>query len=95
MITAAMRRYFPATPNSLFFCAVILSAWLGGFGPGFLASLLSSAAIVFWLPPPLLITPSVVGELPRFIVFLLASFFIAWLSSRQKRRPGRTSAGAR
>ena len=35
-----------------FFPAVILSAWLGGFGPGLLAILMSAMAVAFWLPPP-------------------------------------------
>jgi PAS domain S-box-containing protein len=85
IITDQLRHVFPSTPNSLFFCAVVLSAWRGGFGPGVLASFLSSAASIFWLPPPSLSAPSVGGELPRFSVFLLASFFINWLCSRQQR----------
>ena len=85
IITDQLRHRFPATPNSLFFCAVIVSAWLGGLGPGLLASLLSSTAIIFWLSPPTVASPNLASELPRFIVFLLASFFITWLCNRQKR----------
>jgi PAS domain S-box-containing protein len=85
IITAQIRHIFPATPNSLFFCAVILSAWLGGLGPGFLASILSSTVIIFWLPPPSLPTPSLGSELPRFFVFLFASCFVTWLCNQQRR----------
>ena len=46
----------PASAGNLrlmtFFPAVILSAWLGGFGPGLLAILMSATAVAFWLPPP-------------------------------------------
>ena len=35
-----------------FFPAVILSAWLCGFGPGLLAILVSATAVAYWLPPP-------------------------------------------
>jgi len=34
-------------PASLFFCAVILSAWYGGVGPGLLATVLSSLGFLF------------------------------------------------
>ncbi|HSY16881.1 MAG TPA: PAS domain S-box protein [Candidatus Acidoferrales bacterium] len=85
IITAQLRHMFPATPNSLFFCAIIVSAWIGGWGPGFLASILASTAIIFWLPPPASINPTVAGEVPRFLVFLLASVFISSVCSRQKR----------
>ncbi len=46
----------PASAGNLrlmtFFPAVILSAWLGGFGPGLLAILVSATAVAYWLPPP-------------------------------------------
>ena len=38
--------HLESAPVSLFLCAVMLSAWLGGVGPGFLASVLS--AVVFY-----------------------------------------------
>src|ERR1700688_1919997 len=33
-------------------CAVIFAAWLGGFGPGLLASTLSILAVHYYLVPP-------------------------------------------
>ena len=51
-IKELLRTYFDPTPNSLFFCAVVLSSWLGGLGPGLLASSLSVALIDYILPPP-------------------------------------------
>jgi K+-sensing histidine kinase KdpD len=38
------QRWQSVTHVSLFFCAVIFSAWFGGLGPALLASLLSVAA---------------------------------------------------
>ncbi|HEV2694976.1 MAG TPA: PAS domain S-box protein [Verrucomicrobiae bacterium] len=85
ILTAQLRRVFPTVPNSLFFCAVILSTWLGGWRPGFLTSILSSAAILFWMPPQSTTIHTAAGEVPRFLVFLLACCFISWLCNRQKR----------
>lgn len=84
IITDGMRSVWPATPNGLFFLAVILSAWLGGWGPGLLASVLSSVVIVFWMPPPLTAVPNLVNETPRFLMFVGTTAFISWTCSRQK-----------
>ena len=85
IVTATLRRMFPATPGALFFCAVILSAWFGGWGPGVFASILSTVASIYCLPPPLFTGPSAGSMIPRFIVFLLAGLFISWICSEQKR----------
>ena len=84
IVTIGLRQLYPSAPSSLFFCAVILSAWLGGWGPGALASLLA-CVIVRFLLTPLLPNQGMGGMAPRFVVFLLTSLFISWISSRQKR----------
>jgi K+-sensing histidine kinase KdpD len=53
MLTDWLREYFQGTPNAIFFCAIILSGWYGGFGPGVFSSLLSVLAIKFYIEPPL------------------------------------------
>ncbi len=40
-------------PVSLFLCAVILSAWFGGVGPGLVATLLSALAFNYYFLPPI------------------------------------------
>jgi PAS domain S-box-containing protein len=82
--TVLLRKIFPGLPDLLFFCAVMLSAWRGGWGPGLLASLLSSGVFVFWLAPPVVIRGDLWGEAPRFLMLLFASVFISWLCSQQK-----------
>src|SRR5437773_5667742 len=37
-ITQLLRAYFETTANSLFFCAIVISSWFGGLGPGLLRS---------------------------------------------------------
>jgi PAS domain S-box-containing protein len=85
IVTVELRKLFPAIPSSFFFCAVILSAWRGGLGPGLLASILSSTIIIFWLPPPSLTSPNAGSEIPRFLAFLMASYFISWSCNQQRR----------
>ncbi|MDB6015740.1 MAG: nodV1 [Pedosphaera sp.] len=79
ILTWGLKQLFPATPNALYFCAIIFSAWLGGFGPGILATILTGAAVHFTPPasPPLL--------MPRYLVFLLVGVFISWLMERERR----------
>ncbi len=75
ILTWLLRHPFPDLPSSLFFCAVILSAWLGGLGPAFIASFLSSTTIILWLPWQVVVAPTVANEIPRFLIFLFASLF--------------------
>lgn len=44
--------YLEPTPTSLFFVAVMVSAWYGGLGPGLLATLLSTLAINYFYVEP-------------------------------------------
>src|SRR5262245_35922992 len=82
--TQLLRAYFEPTPNSLFFCAIIVSSWLGGLGPGLLASLLSVAVIDYHFASPHILTASA-GDLPRTMVFLSSAAVISWLRSEERR----------
>jgi PAS domain S-box-containing protein len=84
-VTAFLRKIFPGLPGSLFFCAVMLSVWRGGLGPGLLASILSSAVFVLWVAPPAPIPATPWHEVPRIVMLLFASLFISWLCGQQKR----------
>ena len=42
-------------PVSFFLCAVILSAWFSGVGPGLLATALSALAFYYYFPPHLFV----------------------------------------
>jgi C4-dicarboxylate-specific signal transduction histidine kinase len=78
----AVSSHFPGLP--LLFCAAIFSAWFGGLGPGMLAALMSSGAIALNLVPPPSPGNSLASELPRFLSFSTAVFFVSWLSGRQR-----------
>ena len=85
IIKELLRTYFDPTPNSLFFCAVVLSSWLGGLGPGLLASSLSVGLIDYHFTSPYYTTALSAEDLPRMIVFFLSAASISWLSASQKR----------
>ena len=84
-ITQLLRTYFEPTPNSLFFCAIVVSSWFGGLGPGLLSGLLSVGVIDYYFIFPrytLGVTPE---DVPRLAVFLVSAASISWLSGGQRR----------
>lgn len=86
VVSKPLRELLPGLPGSIFFCAVILSAWKGGWGPGLLASVLSSVAYVLWVGPLLeSAAPTWWNQLPQFLLLFCASLFISWLCSKQKK----------
>ena len=85
IIKELLRTYFDPTPNSLFFCAIALSSWLGGLGPGLLASSLSVGLIDYHFTSPYSTLELNAEDLPRMIVFFLSAASISWLSASQKR----------
>lgn len=77
--------YLTAAPVSLFICAVMFSAWFGGFGPGLLATVLSVLAFQYYFVPPIHSFAVEIAEIPRVVVFALAAFFVGSLSAGQRR----------
>jgi PAS domain S-box-containing protein len=76
---------------SLLLCAVIFSAWLGGFGPACLAIALALFAFHYYLVPPINSfawkNPSFdvgISEVPRLILFSITSFTVALVISAQR-----------
>src|SRR5215831_1950210 len=83
--TQLLRAYFEAAPNALFFCAIVLSSWLGGLGPGLLASLLSVGIVDHHFTYSHYTLATSAGDLPRMMVFLSSAAVISWLSGEQRR----------
>jgi PAS domain S-box-containing protein len=71
-------------PVSLFLCAVMFCAWYGGVKPGLLAVGLSILAFKFYFVSPLHSLNIETNSLPRYLIFVLAMFFIAILSAAQR-----------
>jgi PAS domain S-box-containing protein len=68
-------------PGTLYLCAVMLSVWVGGLGPGLLASVLSILAFRYQLRHSLVPT---LREMPEFIVVFLSNILIALMSAAQR-----------
>src|SRR5437667_9548241 len=71
-------------PVSLFLCAVMLSAWFGGAGPGLLATALSAFAFYYYFLPPIYSLHAKPGEIPRLLVFMVSALFVGSLSIAQR-----------
>lgn len=76
--------HLEAAPVSLFLCAVILSAWFGGVGPGLLATTLSILAFDYYFLPPIHSLDAKPAELPRLIVFTVSNVLVGSLTAAQR-----------
>jgi PAS domain S-box-containing protein len=82
----AVDRFLQTAPFvSLFLCAVLLSAWLGGIGPGLFATGLSILAFDYFFITPVhsLLVGS--GGTLRIALFAITALFVVWVSAAQKR----------
>jgi two-component system, LuxR family, sensor kinase FixL len=84
-------RLFPEPPErfvhgvTLLYAAVVLSAWLGGVGPGLLAALLAAVVVDVFITPPLHSITLDFDFLLRIALFALSAVLVGWLSFRRRR----------
>ncbi|HKA62394.1 MAG TPA: ATP-binding protein [Methylomirabilota bacterium] len=84
-------RLFPEPPErfvhgvTFLYAAAILSAWLGGRGPGALAALLAALVVDIFITPPLYSITLDWDFLLRILVFTLSALLVGWLSVRRHR----------
>src|SRR5229473_2988459 len=71
-------------PVSLFLCAVILTAWFGGIGPGLLATVLSALAFNYYFLPPIHSLTLKTAEIPRLVIFTVSALFVGALSAAER-----------
>ena len=72
-------------PVSLLLCAVMLSAWVGGVGPGLVATILSAVVFYYGFLPPAFSLVAKPGQVPRFVVFVASAVLVGSLSAAQRR----------
>src|SRR5260370_20982166 len=72
-------------PVSLFLCAGILSAWVGGVWPGSLATPLYALAFYYYFLPPTHSLATKPEEIPRLLIFMVSALFVGSLSVAQRR----------
>src|SRR3989454_744036 len=76
---------FQAAPHvSLFLCAVMFSAWFGGFKPGLLAIALSTLTFKYCFLPPIHSLGMELTQLPRLTLFSVSGLFVASLTAAQR-----------
>jgi K+-sensing histidine kinase KdpD len=75
----------PSFQTPFFVCAIVLSSWIGGAGPGVTATVLSIFAIEYSFTEPRFTFGFTLSEVPKFTVFLLSGVFISLLARRQRR----------
>jgi PAS domain S-box-containing protein len=76
--------HLEGAPASLFLCAVVISAWLGGVGPGLLSLVLSCLAFNYYFLEPLYSFAVKSDEIPRFVVFAVSALVAGSLSAAQR-----------
>jgi PAS domain S-box-containing protein len=69
----------------LFFLAILLSAWVGGMGPGLAAAALATLAVVYFFLPPKYTPWFDLAELPPLLVFFLTAVVVSWWSAVRQR----------
>jgi len=75
-------KHFAVTPS--YFCAVLLTAWLGGLGPALFAIVLSNLALMYYFVPSTRTFVIDAKYISSLILFSLAALFVTWLSGRER-----------
>lgn len=70
---------------SLFLCAIMFVAWVGGLGPSLLAVATAALYFVFFLLPPQGSFEVAANDIPRVVLFLITALFVVALSAAQRR----------
>jgi C4-dicarboxylate-specific signal transduction histidine kinase len=84
IISRSQALHLESAPVSLFLCAVMLSSWFGGAGPGLLAITLSSFAFYYYFLDPMYSLAAKPEEIPRFVAFTVSALFVGLLSAAQR-----------
>jgi len=85
LLVALFQFNLQAAPVSLFLCAIMFTAWVGGLKAGVLAMALAVLSFKYYFLAPthsLAVEPT---ELPRLGVFVLAAVFVLAITGAQKR----------
>src|ERR1700676_445 len=76
--------HLETAPVSLFLCAVMITAWFGGVGPGLFATALSSLALDYYFLHPIHSLVAKPDQIPRLIVFTVSALLVGALSAAQR-----------
>src|SRR5712691_9848422 len=85
LLVAQLQFNLQAAPVSLFLCAIMFTAWIGGLEAGVLATVLSLLSFKYYFLAPVHSLAVETTELPRLVVFALAAVFVLAITGAQKR----------
>ncbi|MEW5791019.1 MAG: PAS domain S-box protein [Pseudomonadota bacterium] len=83
---------YGVAPLAFSIAAVMLSAWLGGWGPGLLATAMLAFALLYFLPPFASSEAAPLYVVSRLASFILLALLITWLSDLLRSALRRTEA---
>lgn len=76
--------WFSGAPALLLLCAVLFSAWKGGYGPGLFAIAMSILGFKYCIIAPVQALAVGGTQIPRLVIFSIVSVFIGGLGAVQK-----------
>ena len=85
LLVARLQFNLQAAPVSLFLCAIMFTAWVGGLRSGVLAAVLSLLSFKYYFVTPFHSLALDSTEIPRLVVFTLAAGFVLAITAAQKR----------
>ncbi len=85
LLVAQLQFNLQAAPVSLFLCAIMFTAWIGGLKAGVLATVLSLLSFKYYFLTPVHSLAVDSAEIPRLVVFALAAVFVLAITGAQKR----------
>src|SRR5436309_13303325 len=85
ILPAALPDRIEREVSAIFFAGVMLSAWFGGFGPGLLATTLSTLGRWYFLTPPSGSVEGTIDESLRQTLFVVVAVAISYLNEARRR----------
>src|SRR2546423_9665810 len=84
LLVAQLQFNLAAAPVSLFRCAIMFTAWVGGLKAGVLAMALALLSFKYYFLAPVHSLALDSGDMPRLVVFTLAGVFVLAITAAQK-----------
>jgi two-component system sensor kinase FixL len=84
-LSVALLLHPDALVAPIFFLAIIITAWFGGFGPGLVAAVLTTLAITYFFLPPVYSLSFHLNQIPHLVVFFVSAFLVSsWSAARSR-----------
>jgi K+-sensing histidine kinase KdpD len=80
-----LNRFLETAPFvSLFLCAIMVTSWYGGVGPGLFATALSILAFDYYFLPPIHSVAAALKDIPRLVLFAITALIVIALNAAQR-----------